>query len=593
MAVLNEAGVKTLMNQISSTIEEVKKNISAKQIQVAKSDTLGGIQIGYPNSGLGKNYAVQLNKSNQAYVNVPWEDTHAVSKLVATTNDGTSNATTSNTNTYLKLFDDSTARSSIQIKGTGGTTVSATNGTISINTLIIDNLNDQGSSCALSAKQGYLLNNRIATLETLPLKTGGGEESLIGGNVYKEASKNIASAKRSFAFGSRYVIKDAEGNESGQVLLQATQEGAFATGIGTIASGWGSHTEGIRTVASNSGTHAEGHQTTASGYYAHAGGELSTAGNKCAFVHGVGLTSNAQCQTIFGQYNEATSNTKDKIFILGWGTNTVHKNIFTVSNTGQGIFASSVSATSFIENGKSLSNKYLGKNDSAVSAVKVANKLTITNNGVSVEYDGSNARSITIPTYSDATTSKAGLMSIADKLKLDGIAAGANKYSLSPAKTNALGGIKLGYTQNNQDKNYPVVLDSNHRAYVNVPWMSADNMNKTIIAGWRLTGTHTNSPSFTYIASYLEIYSDEGDVGTYRYQAWKEDNDPWVGWTSSNIGLTEIKGTGFLVLNDRTYWITNITKDADNNFEITLNSGTQIDGYSIDISPIMIPCNIE
>jgi hypothetical protein len=41
-------------------------------------------------------------------------------------------------------------------------------------------------------------------------------------------------------------------------------------------------------------------------------------------------------------------------------------------------------------------------------------------------------------------------------------------HTLSSATSNALGGIKIGYTKSGQ--NYPVVLDTNQRAYVNVPW---------------------------------------------------------------------------------------------------------------------------
>lgn len=44
-------------------------------------------------------------------------------------------------------------------------------------------------------------------------------------------------------------------------------------------------------------------------------------------------------------------------------------------------------------------------------------------------------------TYSNATTSTSGLMSAADKAKLDGVAAGANKYTLPTAST-TLGGVK-------------------------------------------------------------------------------------------------------------------------------------------------------
>lgn len=49
-------------------------------------------------------------------------------------------------------------------------------------------------------------------------------------------------------------------------------------------------------------------------------------------------------------------------------------------------------------------------------------------------------------TYNAATTSAAGLMSAADKTKLDGIATGANKYSLPTASSSTLGGVKTTST---------------------------------------------------------------------------------------------------------------------------------------------------
>lgn len=68
----------------------------------------------------------------------------------------------------------------------------------------------------------------------------------------------------------------------------------------------------------------------------------------------------------------------------------------------------------------------------------------------------------------EATFNSNGVMSAADKNKLDGIAVGANKYVLPTATTAALGGIKTNYTNNG--KNYKVDVDSNGNAYVNVPW---------------------------------------------------------------------------------------------------------------------------
>ena len=72
-------------------------------------------------------------------------------------------------------------------------------------------------------------------------------------------------------------------------------------------------------------------------------------------------------------------------------------------------------------------------------------------------------------TYGAATATTAGLMSANDKSKLDGIAAGANKftYTLPAASSTARGGVKIGYAANG--RNYPIQL-SNEQMYVNVPW---------------------------------------------------------------------------------------------------------------------------
>lgn len=100
-------------------------------------------------------------------------------------------------------------------------------------------------------------------------------------------------------------------------------------------------------------------------------------------------------------------------------------------------------------------------------------KIGYTESGKSypVELNTSGQAFVNVPwtdtTYSVATTSANGLMSSADKKKLDGIANNANNYSLPLSTASVRGGIKIGYAENG--KNYPVEL-SNEQAYVNVPW---------------------------------------------------------------------------------------------------------------------------
>lgn len=103
-------------------------------------------------------------------------------------------------------------------------------------------------------------------------------------------------------------------------------------------------------------------------------------------------------------------------------------------------------------------------------------KVGYTNNGKNykIQVDASGNAFVNVPwtdtntTYSVATTSADGLMSKSDKSKLDGIATGANNYSLPKSTTTALGGVMIGYATSG--KNYAVVLDASGKAYVNVPW---------------------------------------------------------------------------------------------------------------------------
>lgn len=115
-------------------------------------------------------------------------------------------------------------------------------------------------------------------------------------------------------------------------------------------------------------------------------------------------------------------------------------------------------------------------------------------------------------TYGAATQSASGLMSAADKKKLDGIASGANAYSLPLASASARGGVKIGYAANG--KNYPVQL-SNEQMYVNVPWTdtnttyglastSADGLLRKLSGNtgqyMRGDGTWATPPNTTYSA---------------------------------------------------------------------------------------------
>jgi len=103
-------------------------------------------------------------------------------------------------------------------------------------------------------------------------------------------------------------------------------------------------------------------------------------------------------------------------------------------------------------------------------------------------YRWSGSAYVELSSYDEATQSASGLMSASDKAKLDGIEAQANKYVLPQASSSALGGIKTGWTGSGKD--YPVELDSNGKAHVQVPW--TDN-NTTYAAGTGISISGTNN----------------------------------------------------------------------------------------------------
>lgn len=71
---------------------------------------------------------------------------------------------------------------------------------------------------------------------------------------------------------------------------------------------------------------------------------------------------------------------------------------------------------------------------------------------------------------------------------------GGGGGSISAATSSSLGGIKIGYTQNN--KNYPVELDSNDRAYVSVPWEGGSGG-----GGGTVTSVGISVPSFMSVTN--------------------------------------------------------------------------------------------
>ena len=74
-----------------------------------------------------------------------------------------------------------------------------------------------------------------------------------------------------------------------------------------------------------------------------------------------------------------------------------------------------------------------------------------------------------------ATSKIAGVMTASDKAKLDGIATGANNYTLPIASDTVLGGIKTGYNKTPTGNRFPVELDNEGNAFTLIGGLLAVN----------------------------------------------------------------------------------------------------------------------
>lgn len=190
--------------------------------------------------------------------------------------------------------------------------------------------------------------------------------------------------------------------------------------------------------------------------------------------------------------------------------------------------------------------------------------------------------------HGGATQSAAGFMSAADKKKLDGIAEGANKYSLPTATSNVLGGVKtganitnnsgvlsvtaanvrdaLGYTPPKQDTNTwrPVVnnltssatdqslaanqgkiLNENKAAMI---VLTNENLNDVVTPGFYSSGgsnSVTNKPSNVDHFGLIVIHRASGnyytqivysDSAAYRRHC---VNGTWSGWVQDKLTDTD------------------------------------------------------
>jgi len=140
------------------------------------------------------------------------------------------------------------------------------------------------------------------------------------------------------------------------------------------------------------------------------------------------------------------------------------------------------------------------------------------------------------------STNNSGLMTADQCSKLENIAPNANNYILPTADVNTTGGVRLGYTTNNNQKNYGVQKDNNDNLFVNVPWTD----NNTHLRADLKVGT-VNSQNNDNTSSTQETYIKIVENSIVR-DAVKVVGKTGITISSSNSGELEINGVEYPIL---------------------------------------------
>lgn len=150
---------------------------------------------------------------------------------------------------------------------------------------------------------------------------------------------------------------------------------------------------------------------------------------------------------------------------------------------------------------------------------------------------------VTIPA---ATTTTAGVMTATDKSNLNTAYGWGNHASagylksIPTASSSSYGGIKIGYSATG--KNYAVQLDSNGKAYVNVPWEKGTGTIKQINAGLGMKPkliTESGTLDLSLRSStQMSLSSQNASTVSGKVYAVQLDKDGYLGvsvpWTDTN-----------------------------------------------------------
>ena len=181
-----EAALEALSNNKLNKTGKAVSSITADKL--ANTTAIGSTTkpVYFTDKGVPAACTYKLEKDVPS--NAVFTDTHHKTYLYVTGSTGTTNAQTSNGATYLRLFDETTNRSSIKITGTGATKVSSdSHGVITINST--DNDTKYSASTGLSLSNDNKFSLKTATASEI----GGVKSSTTGTTANRDYNVQVNS----------------------------------------------------------------------------------------------------------------------------------------------------------------------------------------------------------------------------------------------------------------------------------------------------------------------------------------------------------------------------------------------------------------
>lgn len=290
-----------------------------------------------------------------------------------------------------------------------------------------------------------------------------------------------------------------------------------------------------------------------------------------------GVTSNVQTQldnlssSVAGKANSSHSHTitasatDDDVVVLT-GTNGTNKVSYSASHANSGVTAGTyksvtVNAQGHVTSGSNpttlsgygITDAYTKTQvDSTVSDLEdaIAGK-SATGHGHAIS-DVTNLQSTldskaaSNHTHSAATTSAAGFMSAADKTKLNGIATGANKYTLPVANSSSIGGVKSGTD---------ISVDSSGNVSVNNDSHTHSASTITSVNASAITGVLSSSQLPSYVDDVIEgylssskFYKTKNSDGTYSTEITGEAGKIYTDLNTNKV--YRWSGSAYVVISD-------------------------------------------